>query len=103
MVDTSTNSIVAVILHQQRITHYLHRQPTPPVDEFASLSLTEQKASCLLADGKSIRASSRHNSKKMTHKKLNDKFTQSIRPLNSLVQKLKAKLMAAGVLNLASP
>ncbi|KAG2094525.1 hypothetical protein BD769DRAFT_1703803 [Suillus cothurnatus] len=35
--------------------------------------------------------------------KLNDKFTQSIQPLNSLAQKLKAKLMAAGMLNLASP
>ncbi|KAJ8597115.1 RNB-domain-containing protein [Rhizopogon salebrosus TDB-379] len=35
--------------------------------------------------------------------KLNDELTQGIRLLNSLAQKLKAKRMAAGALNLASP
>ncbi|KAG2063668.1 RNB-domain-containing protein [Suillus decipiens] len=35
--------------------------------------------------------------------KLNDDLTQSIRLLNTLAQKLKAKRMAAGALNLASP
>jgi exosome complex exonuclease DIS3/RRP44 len=34
---------------------------------------------------------------------LKDDLTQSIRLLNSLAQKLKAKRMAAGALNLASP
>jgi exosome complex exonuclease DIS3/RRP44 len=39
-----------------------------------------------------------------THRsKLNDELTQGIRLLNSLAQKLKAKRMAAGALNLASP
>ncbi|KAG1813427.1 hypothetical protein DFJ58DRAFT_835030 [Suillus subalutaceus] len=46
--------ISALNMRQQRITHYIRRQPVPPVDELASLSLTEQNALRSLADGKGI-------------------------------------------------
>ncbi|KAG2108392.1 uncharacterized protein F5147DRAFT_652772 [Suillus discolor] len=78
----------------------VNMQPTPPVDEFASLSLTEQKALCLLADGKGIRMSSDEWQHRSWCSKINDK---RIRLLNSLAQQLKAKLIAAGMLNLALP
>ncbi|KAG1852725.1 hypothetical protein F4604DRAFT_1686570 [Suillus subluteus] len=44
--------ISALNMRQQRITHYIRRQPAPPVDELASLSLTEQNTLRSLADGK---------------------------------------------------
>ncbi|KAG1750913.1 hypothetical protein EDB19DRAFT_1825133 [Suillus lakei] len=55
--------VSAVNMHQQHITHYVHRQPTPlasaavdvhVANELASLSLTEHEVLCSLADGKGI-------------------------------------------------